>query len=208
MFLQLLAAAAFAVTLYLAGDTIFFIPFVGSFDIGIFIIPIAIFLVAGFNNAVNLTDGLDGLASSVTFIYSITFMLLAGIVYNNASMSIFGAAVAGGCLGFLLWNFYPAKVFMGDTGSLFLGGAVCALAFGIGQPILLIPAGIVYVLETASVMLQVVYFKLTHGKRLFKMAPLHHHFEMSGYSEVKVVSLFCFITCLGCAAAYILSCLG
>ena len=208
MFLQLLAAAAFAVTLYLAGDTIFFIPFVGSFDIGIFIIPIAIFLVAGFNNAVNLTDGLDGLASSVTFVYSITFMLLAGIVYNNASMSIFGAAVAGGCLGFLLWNFYPAKVFMGDTGSLFLGGAVCALAFGIGQPILLIPAGIVYVLETASVMLQVVYFKLTHGKRLFKMAPLHHHFEMSGYSEVKVVSLFCFITCLGCAAAYILSCLG
>ena len=107
-------------------------------------------------------------------------------------------------MGFLLWNFNPAKVFMGDTGSLFLGGMVCALAFGLDMPVLLIPIGVVYLMEMFSVMLQVIYFKLTHGKRLFKMSPIHHHFEMCGWSEIKICVVFSFITVLGGAAAFAL----
>ena len=109
-------------------------------------------------------------------------------------LGLVAAAVAGGCLGFLLWNFNPAKVFMGDTGSLFLGGAVCALTFGMDLPILLIPLGIIYWMEIGSVMLQVTYFKLTHGKRLFKMSPIHHHFEMCGWSEIKICGVFSLVT--------------
>ena len=120
-------------------------------------------------------------------------------------MSIFSAAVAGGCLGFLIWNFHPAKVFMGDTGSLFLGGVVCALAFGIDMPILMIPVGIVYIVEMFSDILQVLYFRATHGKRIFKMAPIHHHFEMCGWSEVKIVLVFSVVTIIGGVCAFILS---
>ena len=204
-FMQLLAAAAYAVGLYLCGDTTLNIPFVGSYDIGAYYIPLVIFLVAGFNNAVNLTDGIDGLCSSVTFLVALTFMLLSGMptLMPNTGMSIFSAAVAGGCLGFLIWNFFPAKVFMGDTGSLFLGGAVCALAFGLGQPLLLLPAGIIYIIETASVILQVLYFKITKGKRLFKMSPYHHHLEMKGFSEIKVVFTLTAVTLLGCIFAFL-----
>ncbi len=118
-------------------------------------------------------------------------------------MSIMGAAVAGGCVGFLVWNFYPAKVFMGDTGSLFLGGLVVALGFGVGMPILILPIGIIYFLEALSDILQIGYFKLSHGKRIFKMAPIHHHFEMSGWSEIKIVSVFSAVTIVGGAAAYL-----
>ena len=119
-------------------------------------------------------------------------------------LSIMAAAVAGGCLGFLLWNFNPAKVFMGDTGSLFLGGAVCALTFGMDLPILLIPLGIIYWMEIGSVMLQVTYFKLTHGKRLFKMSPIHHHFELCGWNEVKICVVFSCITMIGGIASMLL----
>lgn len=120
-------------------------------------------------------------------------MIIAGFVVDSG-MSVMSASLAGACLGFLVWNFYPAKVFMGDTGSLFLGGFLCAIAYGINMPILIIPVGIVYIIEMFSVILQVGYFKLTHGKRLFKMSPIHHHFEMCGWSEVKVVVVFSIVT--------------
>ena len=149
-------------------------------------------------NAVNLTDGIDGLCGSVSLIACLFFLTVSG---QYAGQGLTAAALAGAVAGFLLWNLHPAKVFMGDTGSLFLGGALAALAFGINQPFLLVPVGIVYIAETLSVMLQVTYFKLTHGKRLFKMSPLHHHFEMSGWSENKIVIVFSIVTLLGCGAA-------
>lgn len=169
------------------------IPFIGSVDIGWAFYPIALFIIVGFVNAVNLTDGIDGLATSVTFFACLTFMIIASLRYMF-SMSIFAASVAGACLGFLVWNFFPAKVFMGDTGSLFLGGMFCALAFGVNMPILVVLVGIIYLCEAGSVMLQVAYFKATHGKRIFKMSPIHHHFEMSGWNEVKIVSVFSGVT--------------
>ena len=142
-------------------------------------------------------DGLDG---SVTFFASMTFMVIAGYLLNNG-MSVMSAALAGACLGFLVWNFNPAKVFMGDTGSLFLGGYLCAVAYGINMPVLIIPIGIMYIIEMFSVMMQVSYFKITkkrtgQGKRLFKMSPIHHHFEMCGWSEVKIVIVFSLITAI------------
>ena len=120
-------------------------------------------------------------------------MLIASLM-SYLGVTALSAAVAGGCLGFLVWNFYPAKVFMGDTGSLFLGGIVCAMAFALDMPILLLPVGIIYICEELSVTLQVSYFKLTHGKRLFKMSPIHHHFELCGWSEVKIVIVFSLVT--------------
>lgn len=205
LLLQFIVAAAYLFSVYLSGGTsITFIPFVGMVDIGIFYWPIAAILIVGMVNAVNLTDGIDGLCGSVTFFASIFCMVIAS--FNGLmGMSIFSAAVAGGCLAFLLWNFHPAKVFMGDTGSLFLGGVVCALAFGIDMPILLIPLGIVYIIEMFSDIFQVLYFKATHGKRLFKMAPIHHHFEMCGWSEVKIVLVFSVITIIGGVTAFVLS---
>ena len=151
----------------------------------------------------NLTDGIDGLNASVTFFVCIFLMVIAGVM-NAFSMSIMAVAAAAACMGFLVWNFNPAKVFMGDTGSLFLGGMVCALAFGLNLPILLLPLGIVYFMEILSVVLQVSYFKLTHGKRLFKMSPIHHHFEMCGWSEMKICLVFSLITAVGGAIALLL----
>ena len=169
------------------------IPFVGSIDIGFFYYPIAALVIVGMVNAVNLTDGIDGLNGSVTMFVASFFMVMAG-VSGNQEMNIFCAAIAGGCLGFLIWNFNPAKVFMGDTGSLFLGGAVCAMAFSLDLPILILPLGIIYLCEMFSVIIQVTYFKATHGKRIFKMTPIHHHFEMSGWNEVKIVLVFSAVT--------------
>ena len=140
-------------------------------------------------NAVNLSDGIDGLVGSMSFFSALAFMLLASVLQSQCS-GIMASALAGGCLGFLLWNFHPAKVFMGDTGSLFLGGYICALAYALNMPIILIIIALPYLLEMLSVVLQVTYFKLTHGKRLFKMSPIHHHFEMCGWSEVKIVVVF------------------
>jgi phospho-N-acetylmuramoyl-pentapeptide-transferase len=186
LLLQLLVAAAYLASIILAGgDSATYIPFVGSVNLGIVYWVLALLVIVGMVNAVNFTDGIDGLNGSVTFFVSIFFMLIAGFMMANG-MSVFAAACAGGCMGFLLWNFHPAKVFMGDTGSLFLGGAVCAMAFGLNVPILLIPMGIVYILEIVSVVLQVSYFKITKGKRLFKMSPLHHHFELCGWGEMKI----------------------
>ena len=147
----------------------------------------------GIVNAVNLTDGLDGLVSSVTAIYAMIFIIITNLL-NSIGMNILACSLFGGCLGFLIWNFYPAKIFMGDTGSMFLGGLVASLGFGSNEPVLILIVGIIYVIEAMSVVIQVVYFKLTGGKRIFKMSPIHHHFEMSGYSEIKIMILFCIIT--------------
>lgn len=202
-FLQLLVSAAYLISLFVSGMKTTYIPFIGDVSItsgaGLLFWPIALMFIYGFTNAVNLTDGLDGLASSVTLVVSCAFMLASGIM-SIYTVNALSAALAGACAGFLVWNAKPAKVFMGDTGSMFLGGMVVALSFGIGRPILLILAGCLYFLEAISVMLQVGYFKLTK-KRLFKMAPLHHHFEMCGWSEQKVVFFFSFIAFIGCFIA-------
>ena len=161
----------------------------------------AAFVIVGTVNAVNITDGIDGLAGSVTVPVGLFFAVLSIWWKGYDQLGIYSAALVGGLLGFLIYNFHPAKVFMGDTGSLFLGGTVAALAFAYDMPLVLIPVGFVYICETLSDILQVGYFKATHGKRLFKMAPLHHHFELCGWSEVKLVAIFTSVSLLGCIAA-------
>ncbi len=208
--MQALVTAAYLISLAFAGLKTTWIPFVGEVSVvsgfGIVFWPIAFFFIYGFTNAVNLTDGIDGLASSVTLVVAVAFMLMAGRL-ELLGTNIIASALAGACIGFLSWNWHPAKAFMGDTGSMFLGGMVVALAFCIDRPIYLMLAGIVYLVEALSVMLQVAWFKKT-GKRLFKMSPIHHHFEKSGWSEVKIVVVFSLITvlCSGiCVAAVWLS---
>ncbi|MGN1126998.1 MAG: phospho-N-acetylmuramoyl-pentapeptide-transferase, partial [Ruminococcus sp.] len=169
-----------------------YIPFLGTVDFGSFAIVyyiLCVVVIVGIVNAVNLADGIDGLVGSETFFVALFYMIIASIMSSPAT-TVLSSAVAGGCLGFLIWNFNPAKVFMGDTGSLFLGGAVCAMAFAMNMPVILIPMALVYIIEMLSVILQVTYFKLTHGKRLFKMSPIHHHFEKCGWSETKIVVVF------------------
>ncbi len=209
-FLQLLVSALYLMTLALCGVKTTNIPFIGDINItsgiGLVFWPIALMFVYGFTNAVNLTDGLDGLASSVTLVGACAFMLVCGFFgmgHGNAS----AAALAGACAGFVIWNSKPAKVFMGDTGSMFLGGMMVALSFSTGRPIILILIGIIYLIEAFSVMLQVGYYKKTK-KRIFKMAPIHHHFEMCGWSEEKVVFVFSLITLVASIAAIVLTLLG
>ena len=159
-------------------------------------IPFAIFVMLGTTNAINLTDGVDGLSSSVTTII-LTCLTVIAIIFDIKEVTLFGSALSGACLGFLLFNLYPSKVMMGDTGSLMLGGAVAAMALYLKMPLLLVIIAIIPILETLSVMLQVAHFKRT-GNRIFKMAPLHHHFELSGWKENKVVSVFSIITLIVC----------
>ena len=158
------------------------------------------FVIVGAVHAVNITDGLDGLAASVTVPVAV-FYAAAAAWWGITQLGVFAGAALGGLLAFLLFNYHPAKVFMGDTGSLFLGGAMAGMAFAIDLPLILIPVGIVYIIETLSDIIQVVYFKLTHGKRIFKMAPIHHHFEMCGWSEVKIVTVFTAVSAVFCALA-------
>ena len=203
LFAQLLVAAGYAISLYMAGGSRFYIPFFGLVDWGILFVPFCMFVVVAMTNATNLTDGIDGLCGTVSFVATLFFLVLAGML-EYVGQGLLAAAFAGSLAGFLVWNLHPAKVFMGDTGSLFIGGLLCALAFGINQPFLLVPVGVVYIAENLSELLQVGYFKLTHGKRLFKMAPLHHHFEMCGWSEAKIVTVFSLVTLLGCIGAALL----
>ena len=161
----------------------------------------AAFVIVGCVNAVNLTDGIDGQATGVTFVVMCFFTLVA-LQWKLTPLALFPAALAGGLAAFFLYNHHPAKVFMGDTGSLFLGGAVAALAFAMDMPLILIPVGIVYIAETLSDIIQVTYYKATHGKRFFKMAPLHHHLELSGWSEAKLVTVFSGVTVLFCILAW------
>lgn len=204
--LQLAAAIVFTILLRNYGylEPHLYIPFVNLY------IPLpwvvymvfAAFVMVGTVNAVNITDGVDGLSSSVTLPVAAYFALTAWY-WGVEDLGIFGGALFGGLCAFLIYNHYPAKVFMGDTGSLFLGGAVCGLAFAFDMPLILVLVGIVYIAETMSDIIQVVYFKLTHGKRIFRMAPLHHHFEMGGWSEKKVVAVFAGVSLLFCALAFL-----
>lgn len=197
LIMQIVVSVFYMWTMYIVGDTstVLQIPFIGQWDIGILYYPLCVMGIIFITNSVNLTDGIDGLCSSVTFVVSLGFMAISMLLgYEN--INILAVATASGCLGFLIWNFHPAKVFMGDTGSLFLGGLVVAMAFGVGMPLILAFAGIIYIIESLSVILQVASFKLT-GKRIFKMSPIHHHFEMCGYSEIKIVAMFSFITLVG-----------
>lgn len=181
------------------------IPFTNIFvDLKWIYIPFAVIVILASVNSVNLTDGLDGLASTVTAIVAIFYMLVSqfGRV-QNPTVALFAAILFGSLLGFLIYNKYPAKVFMGDTGSLFLGGAVCGMAILLKQPLTLLIVGFVYVMEALSVILQVISYKTT-GKRIFKMSPIHHHFEMCGWSEKKIVCIFGIVTLLLCALMYFL----
>ena len=202
--LQVVAAVLWLAAMYWLGDrdTTIGLGFT-SFDIKWFYYPLMVLVILYLTNAVNLTDGVDGLCGTVTLVAMLIFTLICSRL-QMGSYTLFTMALAGGCLGFLVWNLHPAKVFMGDTGSLFIGGALAALAFGIEQPFLLVPVGILYIAEDLSVILQVGYFKLTHGKRLFKMSPLHHHFELCGWSENKIVTVFTAITLVGSVIAVLL----
>ena len=196
----------FALALYIAyyqysaspSATQLVIPFTNHIiNLGIWYIPFMMIFIIGTVNAVNLTDGLDGLASGVTLIVSCFFVLFA-VPISNSDVAILAAATAGACLGFLGFNSYPAKVFMGDTGSMALGGAVVAFATLTNSPLIIIIVGFIYLAEALSVMIQVTYFKLTNGKRIFKMAPLHHHFEQCGWPETRVVFVFWIVTVVLC----------
>lgn len=208
--LQLAAAVAFLCLMRLEGllTPNLYIPFWNTHLVlpwPVYLI-FAAFVIVGTVNAVNITDGLDGLSTSVTIPVAVFFTVMAVVWPGFAQLGTFSAAMVGGLAGFLLYNHYPAKVFMGDTGSLFLGGAVAALAFAYDMPLVLLLVGIVYICETLSDIIQVTYFKLTHGKRIFKMAPLHHHFEMCGWKETKVVAVFTAVSVIGCVIAYLAVC--
>lgn len=172
-----------------------------TWDLGVFYIPFIIVYFASTTNAVNLTDGLDGLATSVTLLI-MTFLALVSFAMGHITLAIFCAILAGALLGFLKYNAFPAQIFMGDTGSLALGGAVGAVAMILKLPLLVMIIGGIYVVEALSVILQVFSFKIT-GKRIFKMAPIHHHFELSGWHETKVVSVFCIVTVILCLVGFL-----
>ncbi|MBQ9228534.1 MAG: phospho-N-acetylmuramoyl-pentapeptide-transferase [Eubacterium sp.] len=203
---QMAVTVGYVLTLWLSHNTVWYLPFIGTVDFskniftGIIFWLLSIFIIYGCVNSVNLTDGIDGLCSSVTATVAITF-IIASYWLQFTGLSILAGALLGGVCGFLCWNWNPAKTFMGDTGSLFLGGMVAALGYAIKCPLLLLPIGIVYVCETMSDIIQIGYFKLTGGKRVFKMAPIHHHFEMCGWKEKKICVVFSLVNALGCAVA-------
>lgn len=206
MILQVLAAAGFLIFLALKNQlsTKFLIPFTDiTVDLGIGFYVLAMLLIVGMVNAANLTDGIDGLDASVTVPIA-AFFMVAGIraAGPDNGVSVLSAALVGGMLGFLVHNFNPAKVFMGDTGSLFIGGLTVGLAFSLNMPFVILLAGIIYLAEACSVMIQVLVYKLTK-KRVFKMAPIHHHFEMSGWNEVKICYVFTFVSLVACVLAYL-----
>ncbi|MBQ9845688.1 MAG: phospho-N-acetylmuramoyl-pentapeptide-transferase [Oscillospiraceae bacterium] len=207
--LQFFVTAAFLAAQYLIGhiSTNVNIPIIGHIELGIVYYPIVFAGIIFMVNAVNLTDGIDGLCSSVTFIVALSFFIIS-MSYGYYSNSIFACSLAGAVGGFLVWNFYPAKVFMGDTGSMFLGGSVVAMAWAINRPEILVLIGIIYTCEALSVVIQVTYFKLTHGKRIFKMSPIHHHYEMSGWSEIKIVCVFSAVAAVFGALSYLYMYLG
>ena len=203
--LQLAMSALFLYAMYKNGsmDTHLYIPFVNvSFMLHpIVYIFFAMFVMVGCDNAVNLTDGVDGLSSSVT-LPVLVFFTAAAVKLGKWELALLPASLIGGLIAYLFYNWYPAKLFMGDTGSLFLGGVICGLAFALEMPLILILVGFVYICETLSVILQVGYFKLTHGKRIFKMAPIHHHFEMCGWKETKIVLTLAAVSVVMCILAW------
>ena len=203
--LQMAVSALYLYIMYRQGamNCDLYIPFV---NVTVPVHPIvyiffAMFVMVGCDNAVNLNDGVDGLCASVTLPVMVFFAVVA-YLSGKLELALLPAALVGGLVGYLAYNFHPAQVFMGDTGSLFLGGVVCALAFALDMPLILILVGFVYIVETLSVILQVGYFKLTHGKRIFKMAPIHHHYEICGWSEEKIVFIFAGVSALMCVIAW------
>lgn len=202
LIIQFMVASSFLLSIYLSEITYFSspitlvnIPFFGYIDFGSFYWIFSAFVIVGIVNAVNLTDGIDGLCTSVSVVSSVGFIVMSKLL-NMYGLGLISSSMLGGCLGFLVWNFYPAKIFMGDTGSLFLGGLICALGFIMGDISVLIMFSMSYILEMFSVMVQVIYFKISHGKRLFKMSPIHHHFEMIGFSEKQICIVFSIVSLL------------
>ena len=195
--------AGYLITLYINGLTYMKIPFVGAVELKWFFWIFGIAVIYGTVNAVNFTDGIDGLCASVTAVTATAFVI-AAFMSKFFGISILAAGLLGGCLGYLIWNHYPSKVMMGDTGALFLGGLVAGLAYAIDCPIILLLFGLLYVIEAMSDVLQIGYFKATHGKRIFKMAPIHHHFEMSGWKEKKIVAVFTLVNAVGCVLGLII----
>ena len=204
-FLQLLFAALYLLGLYRISllHTTVSIPFTDiSLDLGILYYAIALILITGIVNSVNLTDGIDGLCSMVTFVLGL-FFFVCGLAFDVVVLCALGGMICGACGGFLVYNFYPARVFMGDTGSLFLGGLVAGGAFLLNEPFVIIIAGIIYITESLSVIIQVGSFKLT-GKRVFKMSPIHHHFEKCDWSEVKIDVVFTIVSVVASAIAFLM----
>lgn len=212
LILQIVAASAYTAALVYfgcIGDSLY-IPYFNIWinDLGIIYYLFVVFMLVGVDNAVNLTDGIDGLASSQVLTVAVFFIVAAFTKYSpqmmklSSQLGVLGACIAGGALGFLIYNFHPARVFMGDTGSLFFGALVMGGALIIDNPLIVLIYGIMFIIEAASVMIQVLYFKLTHGKRFFRMAPIHHHFEKCGWGEVKIVVVFTLITAIFCVLAY------
>lgn len=204
--LQSVAAAIYLVAMTLTDNinTALHIPFTSiNLELGWFYYVFSFILIIGFVNSVNLTDGIDGLASSVTCVVGVFFSVVAFSI-NNRVLALIGASLIGATLGFLVYNFYPARVFMGDTGSLFLGGLVVGATYALDEPMIIFLVGIIYLVEAASVMIQVGVYKITHGKkRVFKMTPIHHHFERCDWSEIKIVAVFSVVTAIFCAIAYL-----
>jgi phospho-N-acetylmuramoyl-pentapeptide-transferase len=201
--LQVLAASFYVFMMTISGNmtTELFIPYFDVvIDLGIFYYVFAIILICGFVNSTNLTDGIDGLCSSIAAIVGAFFAVVA-FALSDISTILASAMLIGGCIGFLVYNFHPARVFMGDTGSLYIGGIIMGMAFALNNPLIAVVCGLVFIIETASVMLQVASFKLT-GKRIFKMAPIHHHFEKCSWSEITIVCVFSAVTLVFCILAW------
>lgn len=202
--LQIVLMIGYLLTLYINDPTgSMFVPFVGVIETKIFFWVIGIAAIYCTTNAVNFTDGIDGLCGSVTFTAALSFIIVAAL-RSCFGISLMASALAGALIGYLIWNWYPAKVMMGDLGSMFLGGLVVAFAYAIDCPWIILLIGIIYVIEFGSDILQIGYFKLTHGKRIFKMAPIHHHFEMCGWKETKIVKVFSAINLVGGILAILL----
>ncbi len=202
--LQIVLMVGYILTLYINDPTgATFIPFVGMVETKLFFWVIGFIVIYATTNAVNFTDGVDGLCGSVTLTAAISFIVIAAL-RNCFGISLMAAALLGGLAGYLIWNWHPAKVMMGDLGSMFLGGLIVAFSYAVDCPIIILLVGIIYVAEFGSDVLQIGYFKLTHGKRIFKMAPIHHHFEMCGWKEVKIVKIFSLVNLIGGIAAILL----
>lgn len=206
LILQAVSAIILLTSLSLLGivDTVIKIPFLGvSWDLGIFYYVIAFFVICGFINAVNLTDGIDGLASSVSLTSGIFICVVAVTMVHSHSLVLIGSTIIGVSFAFLFFNLHPAKIFMGDTGSLFLGALIVGASFFTSNFLIIVFYGFIFLCEAVSVMLQVTFFKISKGRRIFKMTPLHHHFEKSGWSEMKIVSIFTLINAIFCILAYL-----
>ena len=206
--LQIVLMVGYILTLYINDPTgATFIPFIGMVETKLFFWVIGFIVIYATTNAVNFTDGVDGLCGSVTLTAALSFIVIAAL-RNCLGVSLMAAALLGGLAGYLIWNWHPAKVMMGDLGSMFLGGLVVAFSYAVDCPIIILLVGIIYVIEFGSDVIQIGYFKLTHGKRIFKMAPIHHHFEMCGWKEVKIVKVFTAVNLIGDIIAIALVALG